>query len=69
MMRPCGKQDAILQHVASWGDRDPHAAIKQIMLSAVNGFALTMGAASNWNIRFQAFKLDDRATDFGRAAG
>jgi len=24
-MRPCANRDAILQHVASWGDRNPHA--------------------------------------------
>ncbi|WP_458836505.1 hypothetical protein [Rhizorhabdus wittichii] len=33
MARPFKKQDAILQPVASWGDRVPHA---QIMASAHN---------------------------------
>jgi hypothetical protein len=26
MLRPCLELDAILGHVASWGDRNPHVA-------------------------------------------
>jgi hypothetical protein len=33
-------QDAILQHGASWGDRNPHPAIKQIMRDEVNNHLL-----------------------------
>jgi hypothetical protein len=37
MGRPFHRQDAILQHVASWGDRIPHALIKNVAWRRVNG--------------------------------
>src|SRR5262245_52179999 len=35
MVRPCVAPDAILQHVASWGDRIPHALNKGNALCTV----------------------------------
>ena len=41
MRRPDLVLDAILQHVASWGDRYPHQAIKQTLQAGVNSLSLT----------------------------